>query len=676
MSRARLYQLDFSGGENTKDHPRSLAKNEVQELVNLYPGEEPRPREGCSRWHPDDIGAEVGALMEWGDVDANKVIAFTPNGFVWMERGKPGAQAIAAMPSGLKWGAKLSWVRVEGALIIGSDVGWSGIIEWNPSTHSFSLRNANIKIPPSMWVNAYSYSDVGALESEKWYSYAFTLVNLGQKEGQVVSEGFIQGVLESWENIERRVTVRTQAGHTSVQLMFHGLTGVDPQATHIRVYRTLPQESEEVAKGYTHGWLCDFPIPGVPTVIRTDKLLGVETDQAPITTGYNEMPAVKSMIYANGRLWINGAFGGSPGRWWFSSGIQNAMGYLKSLTMFNLSKDFKDCSLNDAERSTGAMIVQGDLYIFNQRSIFRIADADAANNPKVVSTKVGCPFPRTLTAGDTWGLFLSEHGPRMIQGGAVDPVKWNSSEVWPNARTKSKILKADPDSVVGFWYRSTWWIASGRTVVGFVEDEASGDKGGMTVEFAEPNMAIDHAVVFSESEAVISTRAAGPLVWFLRDDAVTDLDYWITLRVKARRMYVDITDPGKKGEPYDVRIGARSTDKGPMRIRLVGDEERFRKAFSYTTRPKSKLLQAQDVSPSVVTSYQQAVPAGLHASHFDITLEKMLLPPFDFRLTGIELGYIPRKSRPQDDVSLDLGTDEPIDGGLGHVADVTEAVAE
>ena len=171
-------------------------------------------------------------------------------------------------------------------------------------------------------------------------------------------------------------------------------------------------------------------------------------------------------------------------------------------------------------------------------------------------------------------------------------------------------------------------------------------------------------------------RPAGPLVWFLRDDAVTDLDYWITLRVKARRMYVDITDPGKKGEPYDVRIGARSTDKGPMRIRLVGDEERFRKAFSYTTRPKSALLQAQDVSPSVVTSYQQAVPAGLHASHFDITLEKMLLPPFDFRLTGIELGYIPRKSRPQDDVSLDLGTDEPIDGGLGLVADVTEAVAE
>lgn len=675
MSRARLIQLDFSGGENTKDHPRSLAKDECQELVNLYPGQEPRPREGCSRWHPADIGERVGALIDWADANGNKVIVFTPSGFSWLERSRPGVTSISSMPSGLRHDAKLSWVRVEGALIIGSDVGWSGIIEWDSLNHTFTLRSANIQLPPTMWLQAESYTSYsGLLESEKWYSYAFTLVNLGKNEGIPVTEGFIPGKLESWENLDKRVTVKTAPGDRAVQLTFRGVAGVDPQATHIRIYRTLPQAEESIAKGYTHGWVCDIPLLGTGVVIWIDTIANTEADQAPVTSSYNEMPAVKSMIYANGHLWINGAFGGSPGRWWFSSGIQDAVGYLKSLTMFDLSKDFKDCSLNDAEVSTGAMLIQGDLYFFNQRSIFRLYDANPSNNPKVVSTKVGCPFPRTLTAGDTWGLFLSEYGPRMIQGGAVDPVKWNSGEVWPNAQKASTILKADPDSVVGFWYRSTWWIASGRTVVGLHEDELSGKRGGMTVEFADPGIRVDHVAVFSESEAVIASKESFPLVWFLRAGATMDLESLITVRIGARRFFVDITDPSKKGEPWDIRIGATFTDIGAMGVRLVGDAERFKKRFRYQTRPKTALLQPQDVSPAVVRSYQQAVPAHLHASSFDITVEKIMRYPFDFRITSIELGYIPRTSRPQDDVSVDIGTDEPLDSDLALV-DSTEVVA-
>jgi len=860
VSRQRLFQLDFSGGANTKDPPRSLAKNQAQELVNLYPGDEPRPREGCTLWHPDDLGVEIGEVIPFAHTSGNKVIVFTPNGFAWMQRGKspkyigsiakpaagtqgtldfwgdgsaivptrimpdgkewttvgiPGgmiwwngastddgdgrysewsylailanimpagwrvpsyADAIAlissvdgsaatlkatsgwntspgvdswgfalrgtglrqtgtfpptwmgkgtfgafwlsdidsngnyqtlgssdgdptfsitpsaptaheyypirlvrdvswtAMPNGLRWGAKLSWSRVEGAVIVGSDCGWSGIFEWDDKAHEFTLRNANIELPPSAYLSVAPSDYSGSLDEGKWYSYAWTLVNRGQDVGVNKWDGFVPGKLESWENLDKRVTVHLPEGKTSTRLQFHGIpVGVDPQATHIRVYRTMGQDSEEIAAGYTHGWLADIAIVPGQTVSVYDHVAGVETDQAPTTSGMNEMPALKSMVYANGRLWINGAFGGSPGRWWYSSGIQNAVGYLKHLTMFNLSTDFKDCSLDDAQQATGAMLLQGDLYLFNERSIFRIADADPSNNPKAVSTKVGCPFPRTLTTCDTWGMFLSEYGPRMIQGGAIDPVKaFTSGQVWPNSVEPSSILRSSSEEVVGFWYRSTWWIASGGTIVGLFSDESRGDKGVLSIEFADPSLSMRRIVVFSESEAVFP--CGGRLIWFLRDNAKTDLDYWITARIKTRRLYVDITDPGKKGEPWDVRVGASFTDPGNMKIRLVGDADRFRKQFVYQTRPKSSLLQPQDVSAAVVTTYQQAVPAGLHASWFEVTVEKMLRAPFDFRLTGIELGYIPRKSRPQDDVSLSIGSDDPIDSGLALV-DVTEVLA-
>lgn len=672
--RARIFQLDFSGGQNTKDHPRHLDKNQCQALVNLYPGDVPRAREGCSAWNLNQWPGDVNELIRWDFSDGNKVIAFTSSGFYWMKRGNTAATLIASLPSKLRPDSKICWQRVEGALIIGSETGWSGIIEWSATDRTFVLRSANIPLPVGAFVSLSDGSVPGKLTPSKWYSYAFTLVNVPENAGKTVTVGFIPGKLESWEDQEKRVTFKTDAASSSIYLEFGGLESVDSQVTHVRVYRTQPQDEESVAQGFSHTWIADIAYTAGVNPTFLDGIAGSEADPTPSTSGLNELPACRSMIYSNGRLWINGAFGGSPGRWWYSSGIQDAVGYLKNLTLFALKTDFKDCSLDDAEIATGAMIVQGDLYLFNQRSIFRIADADPANNPKVVSTKIGCRFPRTLTASDTWGLFLSDYGPRMIQGGAIDPVKgFLSGEVWPNSHVRSSILSAGPEEVVGFWYRSSWIIAAGRTVVGFFDDEASNIRGAFSIEFADPTMSLRRAAVFSEEECVIAGDRR--CIWFLRDTAKTDMGYWITARVKARRFYIDVSDPGAKGEPWDVRIGCSFRDEGSLKTYLVGDEERFRKRFVYSSRPKTALLQPQDVSRAVVTTYQQAIPAGLHASYFDIEVEKVLRPPFDFTLTGIEMGYIPRRSRPQDDVSLDLGEDVPIDQGLS-VVDAGENVSE
>lgn len=670
-SRERFVQLDFSGGYNSKDVPRAVGGKACQELVNLYPGESPRPREGCPDWSREEWPGAVYELIPWGSVDGNKLIAWTSEGFYWNRKGSTAPVYIGAGP---RRGASICWQRIEGALIIGSTTGWSAIIEWDDSSKTFAMRNANIKMPAGAHMELSTGSIGGSLTPEKWYSYAFTLVNCPERAGKTVTEGFLPGKLESWEDLDRRQTFHAPASCTSIFLeFFFGGAILDPQVTHIRLYRTQPQDEESIAKGYTHGWIADIAYTPGSSPSFLDKVAGAESDNAPATSGLAEMPACRSMAFIGGRLWINGAFGGSPGRWWYSSGILDAVGYLKHLTMFALNTDFKDCSLDDSQRATGAMVVGNDLYFFNERSIFRIADGDPDAKPEIVSSKIGCRFPRTLTQGDTWGLFLSDYGPRMIQGASIDEVPFLAGEVWPNSHEGGSILKAEPDKVVGFWYKQTWWIAGGGKVVGWHEN--GGKRGAMSIQFAAESVGIERVAVFSEEEAAIHSWRSRRSFWFLNSSTWTDDGYWTTLKVKASRFFVDPSDPARMGEPYDARIHCSYTDNGNLKIRLEGDGARIRRLFTYQARPLSATLQPQDVASATTFSYQQPIPAGLRSGFFDLTIEKMLRPPFDFVLSGMELRVIPRRSRPNDSLSVDLGVDEPLDKGLSP-ADVGDTVGQ
>lgn len=684
----RLAQLDFSGGVNTKDDPRDAGPTTCQVLENLYPGRTPPPREGCTRWaagaFPDWFGT-VYELIDWKDARGDKVIAWTSEGFEWMDRAS-GLHVIAynyskptvAYETGPRVGYKICWTRIEGSLIVGSDdPNWKPIImEWSQASQEFEIRYANIELPPPMYLEVVPVAGPGPLQGGKWYSYAWTLVNRGQDRGVTVKSGFVPGKLESWENLEKRVTVFLPEGFNKFQIRFKGIPAeYDQQARHIRVYRTQPQDSEEEARGFTPGWLMDVAYTqGPTTIIETDDVVGTEVDQSPVTSGYNDLPACRSMVYNAGRLWINGAFGGSPGRWWYSSGVQNAVGYLKHLTLFALNTDFKDCSLDDAQQATGAAVISGDIYFFNERSIFRLDDGSVLGTPRVVSTNIGCPFPRTITPGPTWVYFLSARGPYMVQGGAVDPLKWIlAGELWPNSKEGGSLLKKGPEEVIAFWYKSVWWIASGSVVIGFMEDPASQRRGSFHVVFGDPTMRLDRVAVLSEDVAVIAGGTDLRPIWFLRSDAYTDMGYFYTIKVTGHRMFVDPTDPSIKGEPWDVRVHAMFTDKGQMKTRLAGDVARFRKVFTWVSRGLSSLLQPQDAAPAMLTTHQQAIPARLHASFFDVTVEKVYRAPFDFTLSGLEVRYIPRRSRPQDSVSIQLGTDEPLDGDL-LLTDVGENV--
>lgn len=674
MKRLSLSQMDFSGGYNSRDNPRSMQENECQELVNQFPGVPPRPRRGISRWSSAFPAGTPQFMFAWRDAkDGNKIVMLTDLGWTWFSRTQGGSISGATSP---KSGSKICAQRVEGSLIVGSDDpdGWAGIIEWSEASQSFSMRNANIIRPPGFALELFDSvpgQTNGDLTPGAWYGYSLTLVNLPEKAGVDVLSGFLPGKLESWEDRDaRRYRQCPATGSIGVRIRTLGL---DSQVTHVRVYRTQPSLDETTAQGAPLLWLCDLALTGFSSGVRDfgDTLAGVETDPEPSTSGYSEIPPCSVMRYMNGRLWVSGGPSDNPGRWYHSSGIVSATGYLKSLTMFDLANDFKDTSLDDSEVSRAASVVGDDLILFNDRSTYRIQGGDPANRVEVISSNIGCPFPDSVTEFGQVAYWMSYSGPMMIQAGIMDKVHdFKAGEVWPNSEEGGSFLKAS--RIIGFWYQDTWWLSSGQKVIGYHRGGDASTSGAMQLQFADETISVDFASVFSETECVvIAKQPSQPLLWFLWDQATMDNGFFFRARIKSRRFYVDPRSPNLHAEPWDMRVFAGWTDPGQIALELHCDHVRFRKIFQVQERPLSAMLQPQEAEARTRVGIQQAIQAGLHGSFFDLAFEKILRPPFDFRCLGFSLRARLLRYYPEEHVSMSVGEDSPLDEGLA-LSDNTE----
>lgn len=676
MSRLSLSQMDFSGGYNSRDNQRAMLENECQEMVNQFPGVPPRPRRGIGRWSSSFPAGTPQFLFPWRDAkDGNKVVMLTSLGWTWFSRTAGGSISGSSAP---RAGSKICAQRVEGSLIVGSDDpnGWSGIIEWSEATQSFSMRKANIVQPPVFSLDAVDSvagQTNGDLTPAAWYGYAMTLVNLPEKAGQDVLSGFLPGKLESWENREKRdYHLCPATGSIGLKLR---VSGQDAQATHVRIYRTQPSLDETTVRGAPLLWLCDLTLSTFSGGYREfgDTQAGVETDPEPSTSGYSEMPPCSVMRYMNGRLWVSGGPNDNPGRWYHSSGIVSATGYLKSLTMFDLANDFKDTSLDDSEVSRAACVVSDDLILFNDRSTYRIQGGDPANRVEVISSNIGCPFPDSVTEFNQVAYWMSYSGPMMIQAGVMDKVQdFKAGEVWPNSEEGGSFLKAD--RVIGFWYQDTWWLAAGAKVIGYHRGGDASTAGAMQLQFADDTISVDFAAVFSETECVVIAQAPSqPLLWFLWDQATMDNGFFFKARIKSRRFYVDPRSPNLHAEPWDMRVFAGWTDPGQIALELACDRSRFRKIYAVTERPLSAMLQPQEAEARTRVGIQQAIQAGLHGSFFDLAFEKIMRPPFDFRCVGFTLRARLLRYYPEEHVSMAYGEDSPLDEGLA-MSDNTERI--
>lgn len=689
-----LEARDSSGGYNTREEPRDLAKNECQDLSNQFPGSpSPRPRPGCSFWGRGSTGTGTGRsadlveLIEFKRIDNSLVLEVYTDGVRAIS--KDGATNYlvtdlggTAIP-GPRAGTIVSHVRVESSVIAFSDdPSWRWIFE--EVGGKVTARKTTVKRP------GFNLSTVVSLNSglamkKGWYKYGVTFVNRGDSKGQDRIDQYAPGLLESQEDSSNRAKahIATEVGAVSLTVSWPASFVMDPQVTHVRVYRTDMAISEDTLDGLTLHWVADMAVPLLPngsvrTITFWDQIRSVsETDYPPETTDLDDAPAAARIYYHNGRLWFAGVPGLPRGNVWHTQIFSTTvLSPLKSLSHLDLTTNFKRISSDSTEQAMAMGQSNNDLYFMTENTVAYLASGDPDNAIKTISGTLGCPFFRSVVEFDQLLVWLSPLGPVYAQNGYVDKmVQHKAGEVWlfsydGKGYFHDKGMVPDRKNVLGFRYMGAYFLAYGRKIIGFYESPDKRVQGSFRVELADPEMVMNRVcqlgpeqVVFNATKRAAWTPGSRIYSWqFLDPSANTDCGYFYTLKQTMRRLYTDPKNPASVSEPAVVNLWANFTDPGQLKIGLTGDGFRWSKLFTYQERPLSAIQQHQDIDHRTVQVYKQPIPAvGSRASWYDISWEKVYRPPYDFSAFGLSIQIIPRLGIPNDSLSIAAGVDIPVD---------------
>lgn len=684
----RMEIRDSSGGYNTREEPRALASNECMALTNAFPGSpSPTPRPGCTFWGRGRYGtsqSRTGDLVEmipFRLAQDSFVIEVTTTGvFAFREAGDNHQveQIGGGVIPGCAAKSIVAHARVDQSVIASStDPTWRWIFE--EVAGKIVARRPNIARPSST-LTAVPNATPGTM-AQGWYRYAWTFVNRGDSAGVSRFDQYAAGKLESVESSVERVTVNGTTSSMNVTVAWSG--SLDPQATHVRVYRTDTAISEDTVAGLTLHWLGDIAIPALASSVTfLDTFTVAEGDFSPETSDLTELPATAVMKIHNSKMWI----GGTDGFFYYSRPFPSSSGTaLKSLTMFNPTFDFVKVSSDSTEKASAIGVANNDIYLNTDRSVGFVRDGDPEQF-QIISSTLGTPFFRTMCEWDQIVAWLSPVGPVFAQNGYVDKmVAFKAGEVWLNPFPYNRKgffhdpNKVDKGEVISFRYMGTWWIAGGGKLVGFHESEDKRISGAMGIEFADGDMAVERVAMIDADTVVVDkirrpdwTSGSRIYPWrFLNREAKTDLGYFYTIKQTFRRLFVD-KDPSKMAEPFTLTMFANFTDNGELATVIRGDMARFHSSFRYEERARTALQQHQDTSDQSRFAMEQVIPAGRRASFFDVSWAKVFRAPFDFSCWGCSLKAIPRLGIRTDSVSMSEPEEILLDQGLA-IADTSDA---
>ena len=124
-------------------------------------------------------------------------------------------------------------------------------------------------------------------------------------------------------------------------------------------------------------------------------------------------------MFGGGRLWVGPRSSGSnPGRWMASETMDGSTVQLAKALSFSYANDFIDTSTDDSETSIGGGISQGDLIVFNKRSVWRLENCDIDKTCVCISRTHGAIG--AITEVNQQIYYLSVNGPAAVSGSVVE----------------------------------------------------------------------------------------------------------------------------------------------------------------------------------------------------------------------------------------------------------------
>lgn len=569
-------------GMNNVDHPSTLQNGECELLVNAFPSNPPKPRRGCNFIFENTYGIPLNVAKHLTNDDTDVLLYLTfitddeiENWYSIVSKSadnvsrttikylkfesEPFFNMVAAHNSMYLIMDKDPQLWLTGTGEFSSDAPNHKVVEYNGIT----VRDMCISVPGYVSVFEQETVVYDALTIDKHYGYQFTYVRRSDAAAftagtpipelitgttypiPVLMTTYMPGSVEGVAVAAYRTVKLTD---TKNAIMLHRdscsshIPAMRQGATHIRVFRSFGQDSEEDALGATKYWAMDIPIAGgTGTYLDdvSDASLGGEVNTC-FMDKYTVAPKAKFAVFHKGRMWLYGITG-NEGFAMYSeiaggdncTDLELAIRYpQKYASMFKPTEYYIDCDHNDNLVDTGIARLNDDLYFFKESKIYALFGGDpTVATVECISESVGCAFPRTITVCEIKGvygeciLFMSLKGPYVIKaGGELLPVtQFKIKELWPEH--SMELFNNYRDNYLesfkvctGDFYANTWWLfcralttesTDPSKIYGLyfhsdIATDSSAPVGAMTLEFDnEVNVTPKVLAVKNSNEALL-----------------------------------------------------------------------------------------------------------------------------------------------------------------------------
>lgn len=450
-----------------------------------------------------------------------------------------------------------------------------------------------------------------------------------------ISDGMPSAQVESYENIEQRIIVKSANAKNpdgtsinscggDVSISMGSITPPDG-ATHLRIYMTLAapvpktDSSESIASGLVLRWVEDIPVSLVSNLTNhripgSEGALNGSTNLA-WSTGRDDIPPGGSIKVAGGRVFIGGGRTESnPGRVYFSSIADGSSDQLSKMLSFSFSDDFIDTSTDDSERVVGMAISHSDLIIFNTKSVYNLASANVDSYPRRISSTHGAVGG--ITEINQQAFYLSKSGPAVVSGTTIDDVEsFKSDMARPGLTGKSMFY--NPGKVIhGIWHNDSWILSDGQNCAALLMRNGANRTWRITIG---NDMGCSFSCNPMPGECWVSSP--GKSIYALMDgDTIMDGSSPFMARIVTNATYVP------KGsvcaEAYSMSTLTQWSDKWQIRLSIIGDNTRVSQIFEFEESSTTGAASSPD--PITRGEVMQGVQSGVVSHWFQCGLDKYI----------------------------------------------------
>lgn len=255
--------------------------------------------------------------------------------------------------------------------------------------------------------------------------------------------------------------------------------GLEKGITHLRIFSTLSADSEDEARGLTHGWVVDIAIKEREGLFRkhTTKYLDNTTDSeitANIATlrilsmtqediKYDPPPIGRYITWTASRVVI----AGEMGPLYFSEvpgGDKAARtdNIMKYASMFSLRNYAVTSDQGEDQKRSGIETLFKDLIEFYEHKIYVLINSDLYNEPVCICDAFGCQYPNSIVKAShpVLGLcifFKSTKGPAVVLTGNVVKLlsEFAIKELFPPAYDNTNTIDYYNNAITSWQSRNT-----------------------------------------------------------------------------------------------------------------------------------------------------------------------------------------------------------------------------